>query len=137
MNKHFLLAIGLLLAGITTVAQQTMRPCCEIPSCREKAEQLAVKLTGLAAYAGPFKQSDNAANKESLDQLKKDHPDIYEEFIRTTVQVHRFINETRQGTCFMDALPEESFEDIYGWISYINDPQNPPKFPSAERHRAR
>jgi len=125
------IGILLLLVSFNLFGQ---KKCCDSLACKARAEGLAQKITFLVAIVGKCSVDPDPAikkreNGELLIVLKGENNALYTEFIKTVNDVKTFINDVHQDECFMNALPEGQYVNIYNWLAYFDDPV---KFSSAE-----
>ncbi|HEV8286280.1 MAG TPA: hypothetical protein VGQ09_18360 [Chitinophagaceae bacterium] len=127
MKYCLIILMACLFLSSTVFAQQ--QNCCDNIQCRQKAEGLAVKISGLVSFVGKC-SNDAAANKRTLDSLKSKNEQVYNDFIKTARAVNEFIDQERQGTCFMRSLPEDESDNIFDWLAFLKNEK--PRFPSTE-----
>jgi len=134
-NKRILLASLGLLFLCNAIAQTS---CCDEAVCKQRAKELADKISGLAGFLGKFTPFGSPGypqkNDSSLAEFKRQFPDRFNDFNKTIKEISvEFIDD--RGTqnkqlCFSDQLPINTGDNTMAWVNYIRDVK--PVFPSTE-----
>ncbi|NML40142.1 hypothetical protein HHL17_23285 [Chitinophaga sp. G-6-1-13] len=130
--KNTLLLLLLCIGSIRELTAQTREKCCDNATCRAKAVSYAQTISALTKTLGKYQPQDSA-NEQLLTRLKQKNPQSYQDFIRVSRQTATFINDTLNGTCFSDALPDDEANNVFQWLVYMNRQDiSHPDFPSSE-----
>jgi hypothetical protein len=133
-KKIFLFALGILF--LCKVNAQTN--CCDDVACKQRAKELADKITGLAVSLGKFTPFGSPGypqkNDSILLEFKTQFPDRYNEFTKAIKDISaEFIDDQggqNKQLCFLDQLPINTADNTMAWVNYIRDVK--PVFPSTE-----
>lgn len=130
--KNTLLLLLLCIGSIRELTAQTREKCCDNAICRAKAVSYANTISALTKTLGKCQPQDSA-NGRLLTQLQQKNPQSYRDFILVSRQTATFINDTLNGTCFADALPDDEANNVFQWLVYMNRQAIAhPDFPSSE-----
>jgi hypothetical protein len=133
--KLFLIFFLYLLPAI--LYGQTAKKCCDISSCREKAEEFAVRVTGITTFLGNC-SDDQEANETTLSNFKSSHPDLYQQLILTVKELQKYFfadkPEYSDPDCFSNALPGINKSNVMRWVNHVRFHilKVKPVFPSTE-----
>ena len=132
--KHSLIILLFLLPVI--IFGQTSK-CCDINSCKEKAEEFAVRISGIVNFLGNC-GDDQEANETTLSNFKASHPDLYQQLIGTVkeLQTYFFAEQPKYSDpdCFSNALPTINKANVMRWVNHVRFHilKVKPVFPSTE-----
>jgi hypothetical protein len=124
-----------LLPGI--LYGQTGKKCCDINSCREKAEEFAMRMAGIATFLGNC-SDDQEANEVTLSNFRSAHPDMYQQLIITVKELQQYFfaeqPEYSDPDCFSNALPTINKSNVLRWVNHVRFHilKIKPVFPSTE-----
>jgi hypothetical protein len=132
--KHSLITLLFLLPGI--IHGQTSK-CCDINSCKEKAEEFAVRIAGIVTFLGNC-SDDPEANDTTLSNFKIAHPDLYQQLIVTVkeLQSYFFAEQPKYSDpdCFSNVLSTNNKANVMRWVNHVRFHmlKVKPVFPSTE-----
>jgi hypothetical protein len=124
----------ILLPGI--IYGQTSK-CCDIQACKQKADEFAVRITGIVSFLGNC-SDDQEANETTLSNFKTSHPDLYQQLIVTVkeLQTWFFAEQPKYSDpdCFSNALPTINKANVMRWVNHVRFHilKVKPVFPSTE-----
>lgn len=133
--KLLLVFFLFLLPGI--LYGQTGKKCCDVNSCREKAEEFAVRMAGIATFLGNC-SDDQDANEVTLSNFRSSHPDLYQQLIITVKELQQYFfaeqPEYSDPDCFSNALPTINKSNVLRWVNHVRFHilKVKPVFPSTE-----
>lgn len=133
--KHSLITLLFLLPGI--IHGQTPNKCCDINSCKQKTEEIAVRITGIVTFLGNC-SDDAEANETTLSNFRTSHPDLYQQLIVTVkeLQTYFFAEQPKYSDpdCFSNALPTSNKANVMRWVNHVRFHilKVKPVFPSTE-----
>jgi hypothetical protein len=116
---------------------QTIKKCCDISTCREKAGEYAVRIVGIVNYLGNC-SDDQEANESTLSNFKTSHPDLYSTLILSVkeLQQYFFADQPKYNDpdCFSNALPTINKSNVMRWVNHVRFHilKVKPVFPSTE-----
>lgn len=130
--KKTLLLLFLLTGSIHRIIAQSPVKCCDDVQCREQAVSYAITLSALTKVLGRCQQQDSV-NNQLLAQLKNRDVNLYNSFVLNSKRAATFIEDSLNGTCFADALPDDEANNVFQWLLFMNkDKLSSPDFPSSE-----
>jgi len=129
----------LVLAGflfLTNIIGQVK--CCDDPLCKQRAKELANKISELTTFLGKFIPFGSpgypAKNDSALAEYKRQFPARFNEFKKMIGEISIEIIDDQSGQnkqlCFSDQLPINTGDNTMAWVNYIRDVK--PVFPSTE-----
>ena len=128
----------LVLPAILFLTDTTAQNCCDTPPCKQRATELANKISDLSTFLGKFTPFGSPGypkkNDSTLSEYKRFFPALFNEFQKTIKEISAEFIDDQSGQnkqlCFLDQMPVATGDNTMAWVNYIRDVK--PVFPSTE-----